>query len=247
MAEPKWIGLDNLAQFFGSSDGRAVMRNTLLFTLAVVSIETILGLSLAVALNRNFRGKGIARALILVPLMLAPVVVGYEWRWLYNDPYGLINYWLMQLGVISAPIAWTTSARTAMASLVIADVWSNTPFIAILCLGGLQSIPEEPLEAAIVDGASPWQRFLYVTLPLLRPVLLAAILIRVMDAFQTFDLVFILTYGGPGIMTELMNSYTYKQAFRYFDLGYASAVALISLVLMTLLSMGLAKTINRNA
>jgi ABC-type sugar transport system permease subunit len=244
---PRWTGLDNFVSFFKDREGRQVLWNTVRFTAIVVTIETVLGLGLALALNRDFRGKGVARALILVPLMLAPVVVGYEWRWLYNDPYGLINYALMQLGVISAPISWTTSAATAMASLVIADVWNTTPFVAILCLGGLQSLPEEPLEAAIVDGASPVQRFLYVTLPLLRPVLLAAILIRFMDAFQTFDLVFILTYGGPGNLTELMNTYTYKTAFLGFDLGYASAIALVSLLLMTLFSVVLARTINRNA
>ena len=246
-AKPIWVGFANFITFFKSSDARRVVQNTLTFTLVTVAIEVILGLALAVALNRNFRAKGMARALILVPLMLAPVVVGYEWRWLYNDPYGLVNYFLMRLGILSAPIAWTTSARTAMASLVVAEVWYSTTFVAILCLGGLQSLPDEPLEAAIVDGASPLQRFFYVTLPLLRPVLLAAILIRVLDSFQVFDLVFILTYGGPGNLTEVMNTFTYKIAFRYFDLGYASAVAVISLFLMALISLVLARIINRNA
>lgn len=246
-ARPVWTGFDNFLKFFGGNEGRQIIRNTLVFTFVVVFAETILGLALAVALNRNFRGKGLARALILVPLMLAPVVVGYEWRWLYNDPYGLVNWALMTLGVIPAPIAWTTSANTAMVSLMIADIWYATPFIAILCLGGLQSLPEEPLEAAIVDGASTLQRFFYVTLPLLRPVLLAAILIRVMDAFQTFDLVFILTYGGPGNLTELMNTYTYKVAFRYFDLGYASTVSVVSLVVMVLIAVVLARITSRNA
>lgn len=244
---PQWIGFDNFVRFFTQRTGRQVLMNTLVFAVVAVTIETILGLALAVALNREFRFKGIARALILVPLMLAPVVVGYEWRWLYNDPYGLINYALMQLNIIDAPISWTTSAQTAMASVVIADAWNTTAFVAILCLGGLQSLPTEPIEAAKVDGASAWQRFIHVTLPLLRPVLLAAILIRFMDAFQTFDLVFILTYGGPGNLTEMMNTYTYKVAFQAFDIGYASAVAIISLLVMTFSSLVLSRIINRNA
>src|SRR5690606_18426485 len=137
--------------------------------------------------------------------------------------------------------------KFAMISLIIADIWYATPFIAIILMGGLQSLPQEPYESAVVDGASALQQFWHITLPLLRPVLLAAILIRTMDAFQTFNLVFILTYGGPGNLTELMNTYTYKVGFRYFDLGYASAIAITSLILMTLLSLVLVRTINRNA
>ena len=224
-----------------------VVYNTVTFTLIVVFIETTLGLSLALAFNREFLGRGVARALVLVPLMLAPVVVGYEWRWLYNDPYGLINIALMRMHVIKVPIAFTTSAKFAMASLVVADIWYSTPFVAVLCMGGLQSLPEEPFESAIIDGASAMQRFLYITLPLLRPVLMAAILIRTMDAFQTFDLVFILTYGGPGNLTELMNTFTYKVAFHNFDLGYASTISVVSLILMMLIGLALIRITRRNA
>ncbi len=246
-SHPVWIGVQNFVNLVLSSDGRQVILNTLTFTFVAVILETVLGLSLALAFNREFLGRGIARALVLVPLMLAPVVVGYEWRWLYNDPYGLINIALLRLHVIDAPIAFTTSAKFAMVSLVIADVWYSTPFVAVLCMGGLQSLPEEPFESAIIDGASAVQRFLYITLPLLRPVLIAAILIRTMDAFQTFDLVFILTYGGPGNLTELMNTFTYKVAFHDFDLGYASTISVVSLVLMMLIGLALVRITRRNA
>jgi multiple sugar transport system permease protein len=242
---PEWVGLENFATFFSSSDGRQVIRNTFTFTLITVSIETVIGLLLALAFNREFAGKGIARALILVPVMLAPVVVGYEWRWLYNDPYGLINYILMKLYIVDAPIPWITSATFAMPSLIIADVWYATPFMAIILMGGLQSLPEEPYESAIIDGATAFQRFWYITLPLLRPVLLAAVLIRTMDAFQTFDLVFILTYGGPGNLTELLNTFTYKTSFLFFKLGYASAVSVTSLIIMVILSLILLRVIRR--
>jgi len=246
-SRPVWIGMQNFVNFVKSPDGRQVIFNTLTFTFIVVFIETVLGLSLALVFNKEFLGRGVARALVLVPLMLAPVVVGYEWRWLYNDPYGLINIALIHLHVIEAPIAFTTSAKFAMASLMVADIWYATPFVAVLCMGGLQSLPEEPFESAIIDGASAVQRFLYITLPLLRPVLMAAILIRAMDAFQTFDLVFILTYGGPGNLTELMNTFTYKVAFHNFDLGYASTISVVSLILMMLIGLALLRITRRNA
>lgn len=245
-AAPEWIGLENFRTFFESPEGRRVVWNTLVFTVATVSIETVLGFLLALAFNQEFFGKGIARALILVPMMLAPVVVGYEWRWLYNDRYGLINYLLVKLHVIDVPVSWITSEKFAMLSLVVADVWYATPFIAIILMGGLQSIPQDPYEAAVIDGATAWQRVWYVTIPLLLPVLLAAILIRTMDAFQTFDLIYIITYGGPGNLTEVMNTFTYKTGFRNFDLGYASTVAVIALAIMVLLSLFLARVLRRS-
>jgi multiple sugar transport system permease protein len=245
-AAPEWTGLENFRTFFESPEGRRVLWNTLVFTVATVSIETVLGFLLALAFNREFFGKGIARALTLVPMMLAPVVVGYEWRWLYNDRYGLINYLLLKLHVIDVPVSWITSEKFAMVSLVVADVWYATPFIAIILMGGLQSLPQDPYEAAVIDGATAWQRVWYVTIPLLRPVLLAAVLIRTMDAFQTFDLIFIITYGGPGNLTEVMNTFTYKTAFMNFDLGYASTVATIALAIMVLLSLFLARVLRRS-
>lgn len=244
---PTWIGIGNFVRFFNSPEGRRVIANTFVFTITAVLIETVLGLIIALAFNRDFVGKGVARAMILVPVMMAPVIVGYEWRWLYNDPYGLINYILVRLHLIDIPIPWITSANFAMPSLVIADIWYATPFVAIILMGGLQSLPQEPYDSAVMDGAGTWQQFRYITLPLLRPVLLAAVLIRTMDAFQTFDLVFILTYGGPGNLTEVMNTYTYKLAFTNFDMGYAAAVAVISLIAMVALSFMLMGVIRRNA
>ena len=246
-AVPTWIGIDNFIAFFQSKAGRQIIRNTFVFTFFVVAIETLLGLLLALALNRSFRGKGVARALILVPVMIAPVVVGYEWRWLFNDPYGLINFALVRLNIIDVPLSWITSANLSMPSLIIADVWYATPFIAIILVGGLQALPHEPYESAMIDGASTFQQFVYITLPLLRPVLLAALLIRTMDAFQTFDLVFILTYGGPGNTTEVLNTFTYKTGFLFFKLGYASTVAVTSLLLMILLSLILARVVRQVA
>src|SRR5690606_18688730 len=135
-AQPEWVGLENFIAFFQSTAGRQIIRNTFVFTFFAVSIETILGLVLALAFNRNFWGKGLARALILVPVMLAPVVVGYEWRWLFNDPYGLVNFALVRLNIIDVPLAWITSAKLSMPSLIIADAWYATPFVAIILMGG---------------------------------------------------------------------------------------------------------------
>ena len=201
-----------------------------------VPIEFVLGLICALLLNRTFKGRGIVRALWLMPFMFAPIVIAYQWRWMFNDQVGIINYALMRLGLIQHKIAWLADVKTAMISVIISDVWFSTPFLTLLILGGLQSLPIEVYEAGEIDGANVWQKLWYITLPMMKAIIMAAILIRTMDAVKTFDLVYIMTNGGPGLRTEMVMTHSYKIAFATFRLGVASAVAVVGLLIMMLLS-----------
>jgi multiple sugar transport system permease protein len=243
----EFVGLKNYIDFFKSTRGLNILKNTILFTVVVVPTEIIFGLCIALLVNRSFKYKGIVRTFLIMPIMFAPVVAGYQWRWLFSDQYGLINFILQKLGFIQSPLAWLTTPGLATFSIILSDIWYSTPFVTVILLGALQSIPVEPYESAEVDGARGWQSFFYITLPLIKPGILAAILIRIMDAFQIFDLVFILTYGGPGSTTEMVNSYTYKTAFLHFRLGYASSVSIVALVVMVTTSLFLFRTINRTS
>lgn len=242
----QWIGLDNYRQYLSGQEGVVTLRNTFFFTAVATALETALGLAMALLLERAFWGRGLVRSLLLLPMMFAPVVVGYEWRWIFDDQAGLANYVLQSLHLIPRPLAWLTSPHLAIYTIVIADLWYSTPFIMIILLGGLQALPTEPYEAARVDGASAVQRFWHITLPLLRPVLLAAVLIRAMDAFQIFDLPFIMTYGGPGMATETVNTWTYKTGFHNFQMGYAAAISVVALVAMLFVGAFLARVVIRS-
>lgn len=237
------VGLDNYRAYFETPSDLATLRHTFLFMVVATTIETMLALLIALLVNRLMFGKGVVRTLLLLPMMFAPVVVGYEWRWIFDDQLGLANYILQSLHIINHPLAWLTSPSLAMVSIIVADVWYSTPFIMVILLGGLQALPQEPFEAARVDGAGPFRTLWYITLPLLRPVLLAAVLIRAMDAFQIFDLPYIMTYGGPGTATETVNTWTYKVAFRNFDFGYAAAISIVALVAMLLVGAVLARLV----
>ena len=239
------IGLDNYKTYLGGPEGVTTLRNSFFFTVVATALETLLALGIALLLNRTFRGSGLVRTLLMLPIMFAPVVVGYEWRWIFDDQLGLANYILESLHIIQRPLAWLSSANLAMWAVIVADVWYSTPFVMVILLGGLQSLPGEPYEAARVDGASTWQQLVHITLPLLRPVLLAAILIRAMDAFQLFDLPFIMTFGGPAMATETINTWTYKEAFRNFQLGYAAAISVVALVAMLLIGLLLSRLVVR--
>ena len=166
---------------------------------------------------------------------MTPVVVGIIWRLMYNPDLGMLNYFLSWFGF--SPVNWTGMPGTALPSVMMADIWEWTPFVALILLAGLQSLPREPYEAALVDGASSWQTFCYITFPLLSPAMLVVLLIRVMDSFKTFDLIFVLTQGGPGMSTEILNYYTYRYGFKFFHLGYASALSWVLLVVVTIICM----------
>lgn len=220
-----FVGLDNYLYIVRDSRFWAALNNTVFFTVVSVFLETALGLALALMLNRAFSGRGLARAAILIPWAVPTVVSAQMWRWIYNDKVGVLNDVLMRLGILSNPYPWLASVDTARACIIVADVWKTTPFMALMLLAGLQVIPDSLYEAAEVDGASKIQQFFRITLPLLTPILLVAVLFRTLDAFRIFDLVYVLTSGAFG--TETLSVLTADVTFRFNDYGLGSAYAVI--------------------
>jgi multiple sugar transport system permease protein len=190
-------------------------------------------------------GKGAIRSMILLPMMCTNVVIGLTWRLLFNYQFGLINYYLTQLRLPA--VEWLSAPNLAMASIIIVDVWNTTSFVALMLLAGLQSLPDEPFEAARIDGASSWQTFSYITLPLLRQSILVALLWRLIDTFRIFDVVYLLTAGGPARATETVSIYVYTYGFKSFNLGYASSASYAMIFIMLVLAGLLARSIGRSA
>ena len=217
---------------------RAAMMHTFVYAAAALTGEFLLGLGLALLLNEQIRGRGLFRASLLVPMMLPTVVVGVVWRLMLNPNFGAINGTLKQIGVNTESLTWTASPRLALLSVIVVDVWQWTPFVFLVLLAGLQAIPQEPYEAALIDGSSRWQTFRHVTLPLLKPAILIVLLLRTMDLLRVFDQIFILTEGGPGFATETISLYIYRAAFRFSDFGYAAAMSFVLLAVTNVISVG---------
>lgn len=228
------IWLDNYVAALHDARFLNSVFRTLLFVVGAVGGEFVLGFCLALLLNSRLRGMDTIRRLSIAPVMVMPIVTGLVWFYLFNQRYGTINWFLGLLGI--QPIAWLTNEALALPSLIIADVWQWTPFVMLVLLAGLQSLPEYVYEAAQIDGLSRWQTFQRVTIPLLMPVMLIIVLLRIMDAFKLFDLVYQMTTGGPAGVTETMSYYIYIQAFQFFDLGYAATLAILMLVVIIIIS-----------
>jgi multiple sugar transport system permease protein len=224
---------------------RAALLQTLIYAAAALSVELILGLAVALLMDRQMRARNLFRALLLLPMMLPPVVVAVMWRLMFNSDFGLINGTLKTLGFDTSQALWLSSPSTALLSVILVDIWQWTPFMFLIMLAGLQAIPQEPYEAAMIDGSSPWQTFRHITLPLLKPAILVALLLRTMDLLRVFDHVFILTQGGPGFSTETISLYIYKAAFRFFDFGYAAAMSFVLLILVNFVSLGYIRLLGR--
>ena len=228
--------VSNFTRLFTDGFFRAAMAHTFVYATAALILEFSIGLGLALLLNSQIRGRGFFRATLLVPMMLPAVVVGVVWRLMLNPNFGAINGTLKNFGLNTESLTWTASPRLAMLSVIAVDVWQWTPFVFLVLLAGLQAIPQEPYEAALIDGSSRWQTFRYVTLPLLKPAILIALLLRTMDLLRVFDQIFILTEGGPGFATETISLYIYRAAFRFFDFGYAAAMSFVLLALTNVIS-----------
>lgn len=207
---------------------RRVLVNTFEFTGLSVGLELAIGLALALLLVRRFRGRGFLRAAALIPWALPAAVMAMAWRWIFNSEYGVLGDLLFRLHVVRSPqVAWLSSPGWAMAACVLADVWKTAPFMAVLLMSGLAGIPAELYEAADVDGAGPVRRFFLVTLPLLRPTIALALVFRAVQAFGVFDLIWVLTGGGPGGRTRMIALYVYDTVFRYLELGYGCTLTLV--------------------
>jgi multiple sugar transport system permease protein len=233
----RWT-LQNFARLSADGFFLSALAHTFVYAAIALTVEFFLGLGLALLLNSQIRGRSLFRAMLLVPMMLPAVVVGVVWRLMLNPNFGAVNGSLKSFGVGTDALTWTASPKLAMASVVIADVWQWTPFMFLILLAGLQSIPQEPYEAALIDGSSAWQTFRHVTLPLLKPAILIALLLRTMDLLRVFDQIFILTEGGPGFATETVSLYIYRTAFRFSNFGYAAAMSFVLLIITNVISVG---------
>jgi multiple sugar transport system permease protein len=222
-----FIGLDSYRQIVSDGQFWNAWIHTIQFTTASTLLETLFGLMIALVLSERFRGRGIVRAAMLVPWAIPTVVTSKMFGWLFDGQNGLVNYLLRSVGFLQHNVNWLGSPDFALATIVIADVWKTTPFIALLLLAGLQTIPDSLAEASVIDGANAWQRFWYVRLPLLTPTLLIASMFRALDAFRIFDLVYVLTGGGPADATEVLSTFTYKNLFSALQVGYGSTLATI--------------------
>jgi len=228
---PKYyVGLDNYMRLFSDRDFQTVIVNTLFFTALSVPTELFIGLGIALLLNRELKGKTVFITLLALPMIVAPVVAALAWKWLYFYDYGALNYVLSFVGI--QPIRWMSDVNYAIYSIIIADIWTTTPFMMLILYAGLQMIPTQLYEAARMDGASQWHIFWRITLPSLKSVLAVALMIRTIDAFtKLFDIVYIITGGGPGYATEVLPTFGYKEAFTFFELGRSAAITMITLLI----------------
>ncbi len=206
----------------------SVVWTTLLYLVVTVGVEFLLGLGIAFLISQENRFVDVIRTAIVIPMMTTPVVVGLIWRFMYNPNIGMLNYFLSLVGL--PPRVWLGEPSTALISVMVADIWEWTPFMILIMLAALQSVPIEPLEAGLVDGASRLQLFRYVVIPTIQPAMVIALLLRTIDSFKTFDIIYVLTQGGPGNATQVLSMYTYKWGFKYFEMGYAAALAYLMLL-----------------
>jgi len=218
-----YVGLLNFKFLVQDAQWWRSVQNTVVFTVVSVGVETILGLGIAMLVNAKFPGRGAMRTAMLIPWAIPTVVSAQMWRWMYNDVYGVINDMLMKLHLTDKAYAWLANPRLMLPAVISVDVWKTTPFMALLLLAGLQSIPNELYEAARVDGATPWQNFVRVTLPLLRPALLVALIFRTLDALRVFDAIYVMTGTTPNTMS--MAVYARQQLVDFGLLGYGSAMS----------------------
>lgn len=230
--QPVFSGLDNYVRMAGDSRFWQSFDTTVLFTSISVILELLLGLGIALILNQQFRGRGMVRTIAILPWALPTALIALAWTWIFNDQFGVANDILLRLGLIKTGINWLGDPLLAAIAVIVADVWKTTPFISILLLAGLQSIPSDLYEAYAVDGATPWQSFRHITLPLLLPQILISLLFRFAQAFGIFDLIAVMTGGGPGGATEVVSLYIYSTVMRYLDFGYGAALVVVTFFLL---------------
>ncbi|HAG81155.1 MAG TPA: sugar ABC transporter permease [Cyanobacteria bacterium UBA12227] len=232
--QPVFSGLENYGRMVGDGRFWQSFGVTVMFTSASVLLELVLGMGIALVLNQKFLGRGLVRTSAIIPWALPTALIGLAWAWIFNDQFGVVNDILLRLGLIETGINWLGNPTLALIAVILADVWKTTPFISILLLAGLQSISPDLYEAHSIDGATPWQNFTRITLPLLMPQILIAVLFRFAQAFGIFDLIAVMTGGGPGGATEVVSLYIYSTVMRYLDFGYGAALVVVTFLLLIL-------------
>jgi ABC-type sugar transport system permease subunit len=231
-----FVGLGNYIEILHNKYFWASVGRTFYFMIASILIESILGIAIAQLLNVEFKGRALVRTLILIPWALPITIDAIMWKWIFNPNYGAFNSLLYQLGLISEYRTWLSTPASAMHVVIVADVWKVTPVVILLTLAALQTIPAELYEAAMIDGASRWRSFWSVTFPLLIPTLVIVLVVRTMDAFKVFDIIYIMTSGGPADGTKVIAYYTYIEAFSYLRLGTGAALAYLMTIFIGLMA-----------
>ncbi|MED4224777.1 sugar ABC transporter permease [Neobacillus cucumis] len=240
-----FIGLANYKDLLSDIWFKVAYKNTWMFTVISVMAETALGLIIALVLNKKFKGRGWVRACVLIPWAIPTVVSARMWEWIFNAEYGILNYLLVKTGIIESNVNWLGETSTAMFAAIFSDVWKTTPFMALIILAGLQGISSSLYEAADIDGANKWRQFSYITFPLLVPSIMIAVLLRALDAFRVFDLIFVLTGGGPANSTEVLSSYAYKTTFSAGEVSSGAAMSSLMAVSVFVLAIVLLFFMNK--
>jgi multiple sugar transport system permease protein len=230
-----FVGLANYAHLFTDERFRGAVWRTLYFTTFATLGPVVLGVLAAVCFAQKFRLRGLARTIFILPMMATPVAIALVWTMMFHPQLGVLNYILTSVGL--PPATWVYDSATVIPTLVMVETWQWTPLVMLIVLGGLASLPTDPYEAAILDGANPWQTFRHITLPLVWPFIMVAAVIRLIDALKAFDTIFVITGGGPGTASETINILLYQTAFAYYDLGYGSAMVVVFFVLILLISL----------
>lgn len=234
IGEAEFVGLRNYTNLWGDEAFRESFGVTLKFAAVALTLEMIIGVGLALLLDRNIRGMSALRTIFILPMMIAPIVVGLMWRYMYHPTVGIFNRTLKDWGFEAVP--WLSDSTWAFVAVIIADVWQWTPFIFILSLAALQSLPQSALEAAEIDGATDWQKIIFIKLPLMMPVLIVAMLLRLIDAFKVLEVILVMTNGGPGLSTEILSLRIYRTAQEFQQLGEAAAMSNYLLIMLTILT-----------
>jgi multiple sugar transport system permease protein len=230
----QFVGLENFFRMFQDDIFWKSFKNTIFLFIVCLIFETVIGIYLGNLLSKEVPGQKLFQALILLPSIIASVAVGMMWIIIYDPTLGIANFFLKTLGF--KPLAWLGDPKIVLISLAIIDIWQWTPFMALIITGGMRALPTDPFEAAEIDGASKWQTFIYITLPLLRPVIVVAMLLRTVDLIRFFDTVYIMTKGGPNYASSTLNVYSYLQGFNYMDMSYGSAIMIFLLMLVMFVS-----------
>jgi multiple sugar transport system permease protein len=244
-AAPSFVGLANYGQVLIEPRFLQALWRTMVFTISAVAAEAVLGVAAALLLNRAFVGRNLVKLLLLLPLVATPVAVGIVFNLFYDPTIGLANYVLESLGLPAS--SWISDARTVLFSLVIVDVWQWTPMITLIVLAGLAALSDEPAEAARIDGASEWQIIRLITIPMVMPVIVTAVILRLIDALKTFDIIFAMTGGGPGYASETLNLIGYKYSFEYFRMGQAAVILVVLFLIVLACSVAITRLSKRTA
>ena len=230
-----FVGLHNFSQLFADARFRESMWHTAYFTVLAVVLPIVFGTAAALVFHREFPFRGLLRTVFVMPMMATPVAVALVWTMMFHPQLGVLNYLLSLVGI--GPQPWVYDPATVIPTLILVEVWHWTPLVMLIVLGGLAGLPREPYESALIDGANDWHMFRHITLPLVWPFIMVAIVIRTIDALKAFDTIFVITQGGPGTASETLNIFLYLQAFQFYKIGYASAVVVIFFVIIIMLSL----------